>query len=186
MTPDMAPFSTAWRRRRQAQVSGCTTSLGTMPNRSMVGSKLGPYLLPVRRFHRLRGTRGGVQNTIRVRAVRPPGRLHATSIRDAATWRITATFKAAGLDPRSGLPLHDSARAAQLVRQALGSLRKRLATWHPDLIAAEVRLGEALMAEGRLNLAEPPLRNAVQGVHSAPFSLLPWQLRRRKLPSEFV
>jgi tetratricopeptide (TPR) repeat protein len=71
---------------------------------------------------------------------------------------------------------NDDAGAEQLFRQALESRRKKFATWHPDLIAAEVRLGEVLLAEGRLDLAEPTLREAVSGAHSAPLPLLPWQV----------
>jgi tetratricopeptide (TPR) repeat protein len=71
---------------------------------------------------------------------------------------------------------NDPASAEQLFRKALGSRRKKFPAWHPDLLAAEIRLGEALMTEGRLSQAEPLLRDAVSGAHSAPFPLLPWQV----------
>ena len=70
---------------------------------------------------------------------------------------------------------NDPASAEQLFRQALGS-RRKFPPWHPDLLAAEIRLGEVLMTEGRLNVAEPLLREAVSSAHSAPFPLLPWQV----------
>jgi tetratricopeptide (TPR) repeat protein len=71
---------------------------------------------------------------------------------------------------------NDAADAEQLFRRALESRRKKFPAWHPDLIAAEVRLGEVLTTEGRLNVAEPLLREAVSSAHSAPFPLLPWQV----------
>jgi tetratricopeptide (TPR) repeat protein len=71
---------------------------------------------------------------------------------------------------------HDAAGAEQLFRQALENRRKKFPEWHPDLLAAEVRLGEALMTEGDLSLADPLLRKAVSDAHSAPFPLLPWQV----------
>jgi len=71
---------------------------------------------------------------------------------------------------------NDPASAEQLFRQVLGSRRKKFPAWHPDLLAAEIRLGEALLTEGRLSQAEPLLRDAVSGAHSAPFPLLPWQV----------
>ncbi len=44
------------------------------------------------------------------------------------------------------------------------------------MIAAAVRLGEALTAGGKAREAEPLLRDALASARSAPFPLLPWQV----------
>jgi hypothetical protein len=46
---------------------------------------------------------------------------------------------------------------------------------HPDVISAEVRLGEALIAAGDSLSAESLLRDAIASAGSAPFPLLAWQ-----------
>lgn len=71
---------------------------------------------------------------------------------------------------------NSAAEAEQLFRRALQSRQKRFPAWHPDLIAAEIRLGEVLLTEGHANMAEPLLRDAVSGAHGAPFPLLRWQV----------
>jgi len=38
------------------------------------------------------------------------------------------------------------------------------------------QMGEVFMREGKLDLAEPVLREAVRSAKSAPFALLPWQV----------
>jgi hypothetical protein len=44
---------------------------------------------------------------------------------------------------------------------------------HPGLIAADVRLGEALIDEGHPELAEPLLREAVTPAHDMPLRPMP-------------
>ena len=51
-----------------------------------------------------------------------------------------------------------------------------LSSVHPSLVAAEVRLCEALLNEKKLSEAEPLLRAALNSARSSPFSLLPWQM----------
>jgi serine/threonine-protein kinase len=70
----------------------------------------------------------------------------------------------------------DPASAEPLLRQALAIRRKQFSFGHPNVIAAEVRLGEVLTAEGKVQEAEPTLRDAVASAHSAPYPLLPWQI----------
>jgi tetratricopeptide (TPR) repeat protein len=69
--------------------------------------------------------------------------------------------------PRNSLPL---------LRKALEIRRNRFAATHPALIAAEVRLGETLIAAGEEVQAEPVLREALASARAAPFPLLPWQV----------
>ena len=70
----------------------------------------------------------------------------------------------------------DLAGAETLFSQALQIRRNELSPGHPSVIAAEVRLGEALTSEGKLNSAGPLLSDAVKSAHSSPFSLQPWQV----------
>jgi tetratricopeptide (TPR) repeat protein len=69
----------------------------------------------------------------------------------------------------------DPVGAEPLLRQALAIRQKELLSRHPNVIAAEVRLGEALTAEGKAAGAEPILREALTSSQSAPFPLLSWQ-----------
>ena len=52
----------------------------------------------------------------------------------------------------------------------------KYASAHPAVIAAQVRLGEALIAVGDESDAEPILRGALASTHIARFPLLPWQV----------
>jgi tetratricopeptide (TPR) repeat protein len=70
----------------------------------------------------------------------------------------------------------DNAGAEQLFRQALQIHRKELRPGHPSIVRTEVRLGEALTEEGKLDQAEPLLSDAVKSAHHSPFLLLSWQL----------
>ena len=71
----------------------------------------------------------------------------------------------------------DASGAEPLLRQAL-EIRKKvfLSVGCAHIVAAEVRLGEVLTAEGKLPEAEPILRHAVQSAHSSAFTLLSWQV----------
>jgi len=68
------------------------------------------------------------------------------------------------------------AGAEPLFREALQIRQKELRPGHPDIITAEVRLGEALTEEGKLDSAEPLLSDAMKSAHNSPFPLLPWQI----------
>jgi tetratricopeptide (TPR) repeat protein len=63
-----------------------------------------------------------------------------------------------------------------LLRQAFAIRRKQSSFGHPNVIAAEVRMGEVLTAEGKGAEAEPILREALASAQSAPYPLLPWQI----------
>jgi hypothetical protein len=47
---------------------------------------------------------------------------------------------------------------------------------HPDVIASQVRLGEALTESEKPREAAPVLWDALASAESAPFPLLPWQV----------
>ena len=71
---------------------------------------------------------------------------------------------------------NDSAAAEPLLRQALAIREKKFPRAHPHLIAAEVRLGEVLIEEGKAQEASPILERAMQMAHTPPFPLLAWQV----------
>ena len=70
----------------------------------------------------------------------------------------------------------DAQAAESLLRQALEIRRKRLPAWHPDIAAAEVWLGEALVVKKDPAQAEPILRHAADSLEHAPFQVAAWQL----------
>jgi hypothetical protein len=70
----------------------------------------------------------------------------------------------------------DADSAESLLRQALEIRRKRLRAGHPDIAAAEVWLGEALVVKKDAAQAEPILRHAADSLEHAPFQVAGWQL----------
>jgi serine/threonine-protein kinase len=66
--------------------------------------------------------------------------------------------------------------AEPMLRHALTIRKEKFPAWHPRVVYAEIRLGELLVRERKLDLAEPILREAERSAHSAPFALLPWQV----------
>ncbi len=66
--------------------------------------------------------------------------------------------------------------AEQPLRHALEIREAKLPANHPAVMAAKVRLGEALIAEGKLGEAERVLRDADTTAHNPPVHLLPWQV----------
>ena len=71
----------------------------------------------------------------------------------------------------------DASGAEPLLRQAL-EIRKKIFSsgGHVHIVAAQVRLGEVLTAEGKLSEAERILREAAQSGHNSAFPLVPWQV----------
>ncbi len=70
----------------------------------------------------------------------------------------------------------DAAGAELLFREALQIREKELHPGHPKVITAEIRLGEVLTEEDKLDLAEPVLLDAMRSAHNSPFPLLRWQV----------
>jgi eukaryotic-like serine/threonine-protein kinase len=70
----------------------------------------------------------------------------------------------------------DNAGAETVLRQALEIRKKMYQPGHVFIIAAQVRLGEVLTAEGKLDEAESMLHDASQAAHNSPFALIPWQI----------
>jgi hypothetical protein len=70
----------------------------------------------------------------------------------------------------------DAQGAEPMLRQALELRQKKFTAKHPAVVAAQVRLGEALIAEGREFEAQPILHEAVSSARTAPFPLLKWQI----------
>ena len=63
-----------------------------------------------------------------------------------------------------------------MLRQAVQIRRNKYSPHHPDTIAAEVRLGEALLAEKKYGEAEPLLQEALGAAQTAPYEPLPWEV----------
>lgn len=72
--------------------------------------------------------------------------------------------------------LGDAKGAEAPLRQALALRQATLAVNHPLVMAAMIRLGEALTAESKLSEAEPLLREADGVAHHPPVRLLAWQI----------
>lgn len=70
---------------------------------------------------------------------------------------------------------HDDAAAEPLLRQALEVRKRAFPPGHLLIIAAQVRLGEVLMAEGKNSEAESLLRDAARAARHSPFLLVGWQ-----------
>src|SRR5579871_2005161 len=71
---------------------------------------------------------------------------------------------------------NDSAGAVPMLRQAVEIRREENPPAHPEIIFAEVRLGEALTASGELREAEQILRATLNEARSAPFALSAWRI----------
>jgi tetratricopeptide (TPR) repeat protein len=71
---------------------------------------------------------------------------------------------------------HDSAGAEPLLRRALAIRQMSFPPGHLLIIAAQIRLGEVLIDEGRTGEAETLLRGASTSAHHSPFPLPPWQV----------
>jgi predicted Zn-dependent protease len=71
---------------------------------------------------------------------------------------------------------HDPVSAAVLFREAFEIRKKQLYAGHPVTAAAEVRLGEALVEEGKASTAEPLLQEALTRLKGEPFPVQSWQL----------
>jgi hypothetical protein len=70
----------------------------------------------------------------------------------------------------------DPVSAAVLFREAFEIRERQLYAGHPDTAAAEVRLGEALVEEGKASAAEPLLQEALTRLQGEPFPVQSWQL----------
>jgi len=70
----------------------------------------------------------------------------------------------------------DPAGAEPVLLGAIYILKGKLPGNYPPVITAEVRLGEALTAEGKANVAEPILRTALAAAYSPPFKIPSWQV----------
>lgn len=70
----------------------------------------------------------------------------------------------------------DLPSAELLFREAMNIRKKELRPGHPDLIMAEVRLGEVYSAANKTELAAPLLFDAEIHAHNPPVFLLPWQV----------
>jgi tetratricopeptide (TPR) repeat protein len=70
----------------------------------------------------------------------------------------------------------DVSGAIPLLRAALEIRRKALWPGHPAILAAEVRLGEALVADGHAAEAQPLLAEAAASTKHEPFPLPRWQI----------
>ena len=70
---------------------------------------------------------------------------------------------------------HDEAAAEPLLRQALEVRKRVFPPGHLLIIAAQVRLGEVFMEEGKNSEAESLLRDAVSAARHSPFPLVAWQ-----------
>jgi hypothetical protein len=70
----------------------------------------------------------------------------------------------------------DPAAAEPLLRRALEVRKATLETGHPDILEAQVRLGQVLIQEDKSAEAEPLLREAMQSAERPPFPLVGWQI----------
>ncbi|HEY1986460.1 MAG TPA: serine/threonine-protein kinase [Terracidiphilus sp.] len=75
---------------------------------------------------------------------------------------------------------HDAASAVPMLREALELRRIHYAATHPLVIAAKVRLGEALWVANSGEQAESVLRDALHLAETAPYPLFPWQMAEVK------
>ena len=81
------------------------------------------------------------------------------------------------IDLGTALDFEGDFPAAELqLHQALDLRSTQLSAGHPDLIAAEVRLGGVLIDEHKYEEAEPLLQRASLAAQQSPFPLLPWQV----------
>ena len=71
---------------------------------------------------------------------------------------------------------NDPAAAVPMLRRAVEIRREENPPAHPEIIFAEVRLGEALTASGELREAEQILRATLNEARSAPFALSAWRI----------
>ena len=71
---------------------------------------------------------------------------------------------------------HDPQGAEPLLRGALEIFEKKLPPHYPPITTDQVRLGEALTAEGKAPTAEPILREALASAYSPPFRIPTWQV----------
>jgi serine/threonine-protein kinase len=71
---------------------------------------------------------------------------------------------------------HDPQGAEPLLRRALEIFEKKLPPQYPPIMTAQIRLGEALIAEGKAPAAEPILREALASAYSPPFRIPSWQV----------
>jgi serine/threonine-protein kinase len=69
----------------------------------------------------------------------------------------------------------DPHAAESLLQQALAIRRKRFWSGHPAIFTTEVRLGEAILAQGDAARAEPLLRGAWDALKHVPFPIPAWQ-----------
>jgi hypothetical protein len=70
----------------------------------------------------------------------------------------------------------DPTSAEPMLRKADEVLKKRLPPQYPPVTATQIRLGEALIAQGKAGEAEPILQSALQSVYSPPFRIPAWQV----------
>jgi len=70
----------------------------------------------------------------------------------------------------------DPKSAEPLLREALAIRQKTFQPGHATIIAAQTRLGEALIGEGESAEAEPILQQAVGSAYQAPFPMPVWQV----------
>jgi Flp pilus assembly protein TadD len=68
------------------------------------------------------------------------------------------------------------ASAEAVVRRAVEILKAKLPAKYPAVTTAEVRLGQALTAEGRASEAKPILREALASAYAPPFRIPDWQV----------
>jgi tetratricopeptide (TPR) repeat protein len=71
---------------------------------------------------------------------------------------------------------HDPHGAEPLLRRALGIFEEKLPPHYPPIMTAQIRLGEALIAEGKAPAAEPILREALASAYAPPFRIPSWQV----------
>jgi tetratricopeptide (TPR) repeat protein len=71
---------------------------------------------------------------------------------------------------------HDPQSAEPLLRGALEIFEKKLPPHYPPVMVAQIRLGEALVAEGKEPAAEPILREALASAYAPPFRIPLWQV----------
>jgi serine/threonine protein kinase/tetratricopeptide (TPR) repeat protein len=71
---------------------------------------------------------------------------------------------------------YDPKSAEPLLREALAIRQKTFQPGHATIIAAQTRLGEALIGEGESAEAEPILQQAVGSAYQAPFPMPVWQV----------
>jgi TolA-binding protein len=70
----------------------------------------------------------------------------------------------------------DANSAVPLLREALEIRREEYTAGHPGIVLAEVWLGEALTASGKLSEAAQVLRGAMKEARSAPFAFAAWRI----------